>query len=151
MKFIKKHLSAIVAIIVFILVVAGIFVVKAIFYPNENSTIYGSRLEGIEKVKVSDETKNKVEKELGEEVESSSLRVQGRIIYITIAVKEGTSVETAKNLGNKTLEYFSDEQKAYFDIQVFLKNEKNETQFPIIGYKHHTKSEFTWTKDRAEN
>ena len=41
------------------------------------------------------------------------------------------------------------EQKKYYDIQVFVQKSKETNEFPIIGYKHHTKDSFSWTKDRT--
>ena len=34
------------------------------------------------------------------------------------------------------------------DIQILINNKANTEQFPIIGYKHHTKGGIAWNKDR---
>lgn len=151
MKFIKKHISTIVGIIVFILVLVGIYAVKEIFFPNESKAIYGNRLEGIEKVKITEETKTKIKEKLQEKTSSVTVRIAGRIVYITMKTNDGVTLEEAKGLGNSVLEEFTEEQKTYYDIQVLIENETNESQFPIIGYKHHAKTAIVWTKDRAGN
>ena len=45
-------------------------------------------------------------------------------------------------------EEFTEEEKGFYDIQVIIESDTNTTQFPIIGYKHHSKAAYTWTKDR---
>ena len=81
MKFIKKHINAIVGLGVILLAIIGLLILKDIFYPTENKAIYGI--------------------------------------------------------------------KNYYDIQFIIENDTNTAEFPIIGYKHHTKPEISWTKDRT--
>ena len=149
MKFIKRHLGSIIGLIILVLMIVAFFKVKNIFNPDESTAIYGTRLEGREKVKISKKTKENVKKNLEERTESFSIRIAGNIINISIKVKEDVSLDEAKNLGNKAVEGFSEEEKKYYDIQIFIQNEKNANQFPIIGYKHQNKGAISWTKDRA--
>ena len=148
MSFIKKYSSAIVGVLVFVLVFIGFMLAKSIFFPAENKAIYGSRINDRDKFEISTETMNNVEAKLDSGVSSVDVRVAGRIIYIDVEVEESTSKEAAKELGGKALEAFSDKEKSYYDIQLLINNKSNKEQFPIIGYKHHTKSTFSWTKDR---
>ena len=47
------------------------------------------------------------------------------------------------------IENLEEDQTTYYDIQVFIKKSNEEdTRFPIIGYKHQDKDEFSWSKDR---
>lgn len=151
MKFLKKNSSAIVAILVFIIVLVGIFAVKKVFLTDEGAAIYGSRLEGRSKVEISNDTKNKVQEKAKEDSSNVSVRVAGRIVNIYIKVNAETTLEKAKSLGDKVLEPFSKEEKEYYDFQILIENDKNPNQFPIIGYKHHAKEKITWTKDRTGN
>ena len=151
MKFIKKNKSTIVGILVFILALAGIIAVKGVLSSDEGKAIYGTRLKGINEVKITDKQKKEVENKLANDTDKVEVSVAGRIINILITAKEGTSLENAKKLGDKAVEAFSSAEKKYYDIQIFITNEKNKAQFPIIGYRHHTKNTITWTKDRAES
>lgn len=151
MKFIKKNKSTIVGILVFILALAGILAVKGVLSSDEGKAIYGTRLKGINEVKITDSQKKEVENKLANDTKKVEVSVAGRIINILITAKEGTSLEDAKKLGDKAVEAFSSAEKKYYDIQIFITNEKNKAQFPIIGYRHHTKNTITWTKDRAES
>ena len=149
MKFLKKHISIIIAIIVFVFVLSGIFLAKAIFFSNSSQGMYGNRLEGRDKVTITDETKNKIKDLVAEKTANSNVRIAGRIIYISMKVNGDVSLKAAKELGNKTLTSFSDAEKEYYDIQVLIENDTNTKQFPIIGYKHHTKKAIVWTRDRS--
>ena len=70
MKFLKKHISAIVALVVFVLVVVGLLYFKQVFNADEATAIYGSRLEGIEKVEIKvEDSFEKFRKPLEEKIE----------------------------------------------------------------------------------
>ena len=149
MKYMKKRKNIMVGLGVIILIIFAAFLTKRLLSVNENVAIYGSRLDGRDKVKISNDTKNKVKASLSDNTSSVEVRVAGRIIYIDMKANGDTSLEAAKELGNKSLESFSDAEKKYYDIQVLIENDANAGQFPIIGYKHHSKDAIVWTKDRA--
>ncbi len=151
MKFIKKNIGAIIAIVIIILLLIGAYVVKQTFFSAETEAIYGTRLEGIDKVKITKEKKNQVIDSLKEGTEKVTVRVAGKIVYINIVANGDTSLDTAKGFGNKALESFSDEEKSFYDFQIIVQKSTESKQFPIIGYKQHAKTSITWTKDRAEN
>ena len=146
----RRSVSAILGIIIFVAIIAGIFFVKNTFMQDESKAIYGSRLDGIENVKITNETKDKVKELLKEDTSSVSIRLAGRTINIIANVNEGTDLNRAKELGKIALEAFSEDEKKYYDIQIFIENKKNTAQFPIIGYKNHTKENISWSKDRKE-
>ena len=148
MKFLKKNISAIVAVVVFVLVVSGLLYFKQVFNADEATAIYGSRLEGREQIEITQERINQVKTAIKDYSNETSIRIAGRIIEVMVDVKDNVSIQDAKNLGTPIVFAFTEEERAYYDIQIFLTNEKNTEQFPAIGYKHHTKPTLTWTKDR---
>ena len=147
-KFLKKHKGAVIGILIIILLVIGLLAAKNFFFPEETGLYYGNRLEGRDKYKIKDETKNKVTDIFKDSSSSAKVRIAGRIIYIDVVVNDDVSRDAAKDLGNKALEVFSDSEKSYYDIQLLINNKGNQGQFPIIGYKHHKKSAIVWNKDR---
>ena len=147
-RYIKKHSSAAVGIGVFILVIIALLLFKDVFMFDEFKAIYGTRLDGIDKVKITKETKDKVTAIFKDSSSSAKVRLAGRIIYIDVVLNDDVSRDTAKDLGNKTLEVLSDQEKSYYDIQLLINNKANQGQFPIIGYKHHTRDAIIWNKDR---
>lgn len=151
MSFIKKNKSTIIALVVFIIVLVLLIQVKNIFFSDEKEAIYGTRLEGIEKVKISNDQEEKVKSSLDESVSSTTVRQAGRIVNIILTVNSDVSVDTAKTYASKAIEPFTDAQKKYYDFQVFIKKKNDSDEFPIIGYKQHNKESFSWTKDRTGN
>lgn len=150
MKFIKKNLLTIIAIGIFLLLILILVQVKNIFFPDEGSALYGNRLEGIEKVKINTSKKKKIVEALTTDgiASNATVRISGKIVDVNITVNMEASTDSAKGLANKVLENLTDEEKKYYDIQVFINKEEKTENFPIIGYKHHAKEGFSWTKDR---
>ena len=148
LKFVKTHSRIIVGLIIVIfLVIIGIMA-KNFFFPSDNEIYYGTRLEGIDKVKITDKKKEELKEHFKDSSKKITVRLAGRIIYFDITVNDDISVDNARDMANKTLEKLSDEEKAYYDIQFIISNEKEKDHFPIIGYKHHTKQGISWTKNR---
>ena len=151
MKKLKKHKSLIAAIVVFVLVFILFLLLYRTFFPDEETAIYGDRLEGIEKVELTDSNKSKIEKALSDVSNKTTVRTQGRIINVSMSIKDEVNRDSAKAAAGKVIENISKDQKEYYDIQVFISKEgktDDAAQFPIIGYKHHVSEGYTWTKDR---
>ncbi len=151
MKWIKKNKFTVIAIIIFVVLAIIGFKVKEIFFPDQRTAIYGDRLEG--KVAVEQSTYDTLKQNLSEKekVKSVTVRENGRRIDITITVEDDMSKESAKNLTAGMMEPFTESQIGYYDFQVFIKKDStSENDFPIIGYKHHNSSDFSWTKDREK-
>ena len=151
MEWIKENklLAILAGIVLFCVIAFTIFL--ATLLAGNNVSEYGDRLDGIENVQIPKKNIDKMIKELkgNEKVEDviyqrDGKKQQGRLISVILEVKDVSS-DDAKNIGNKVLEYFDDEEKAFYDIQVYLDNvdEKN-TEFPIIGYKHKTSQGIVW-------
>jgi len=151
MKFIKKHKSLIIALVIFILVFVLFLLVYRSFFSDEETAIYGGRLEGIEEVELTKSDSSKIEEALKGSCKSVKVRTQGRIIEVSMSINDDVNRDTAKAEANKIIEQLSKDKKDYYDIQVFVSKEgktEDAAQFPIIGYKHHVSEGFTWTKDR---
>lgn len=149
-RYIKEHKVVVAAVIFMFIIIALAFIVKATFFTNSKNAVYGNRLDGIEKVKISTTQKDDIIENLNSDsaVKKSTYKLQGKIINVTIVVNDDVGKDTAKSLAGKVLEKLKDKQKKYYDIQIFVKKDSDATDFPIIGYKHHSKDNFSWTKDR---
>ena len=148
MNFIKKHLHVIIGVIIVIFLLILAIMIKGFFFPDDSEAYYGTRLEGIDKVKITDKKKKELESVFKDSSKDITVRLQGRIIYVDVKVNDDVSVDASRDLANKTLEKLSDEEKGYYDIQFLIANDADKDHFPIIGYKHHTKPAITWTKNR---
>jgi len=149
MKFLKKNKGTIIVIVLFLIGVLLLVQLKNIFVPNEDSAIYGTRLEGIEEVKITKDQEQQMEAAIEEDAEKVSIRESGRLVNVIITVQDEMSRDNAKKLANEVIKPLKKEQTKYYDIQVFVQKSKETNEFPIIGYKHHTRDSFSWTKDRS--
>ena len=151
MRFIRKNKFVIIAIAVFLILVIIAFQVVNMFFPEEGKALYGDRLEGIEEVELSDKKLSSMSSAIEDDaaVKEASVSVAGKIVEVIITVQDDTTVDTAKGLNAIVLEQLDDDEKGFYDIQIFVKKDTDAADFPIIGYKHHAKDSFSWTKNRG--
>jgi len=150
MKFFKKHKNITLLLIVLVLLVFVYFYMTKIMKNVDNKAIYGDRLKVVENVNVNTDDATKVLKEkLGEISDDVTVRVQGRIIEVMVHCKAEVSRDQAKATGQAVIESFDAEIRKVYDIQIMYSSaNKENTQFPIIGYLHYGKDTISWTKDR---
>ena len=150
MSFIRKNKFVIVAIGVFLILVIIAFQVVNMFFPEEGKALYGDRLDGIEEVELSDKALSGIAAKIEEDaaVKEASVSVAGKIVEVIITVQDDTTVEAAKGLNTIILDSLKKKEKSFYDVQIFVKKDTDAADFPIIGYKHHAKDGFSWTKDR---
>ncbi len=144
----KNRITIFVMLFFFVIAVLG-YKVMEMFFPDERTAIYGDRLDG--KVAVKDETYEAMKQKIKEntQVKDVIVRENGRRIDITVTVVAETSQNDAKKIVDHLLEPFTESQIGYYDFQIFVKKEESElNDFPIIGYKHHNSSSFSWNRDR---
>ena len=148
MEFAKKHKNTVIAIIIFFLVLIVFLYFNKVINTNENKAVYGTRLDKIKDVKISDNRESQVEDVFASSAEDASVREQGRIIEINVVLNKNVTRDKAKDLAKKVYNVFSDKERKAYDIQIFFSKNSEDKAFPIIGYAHHNKSGFSWTKDR---
>ena len=150
MSFIRKNKFVIIAIGIFLILVILAFQVVNIFFPEEGKALYGNRLDGIEAVEITDSKKGQIESSLKEDAitKEAKVSVAGKIIEVIVTVQDDTTKDAAKALATRVLDSLEEDEKAFYDIQIFVKKDTDASDFPIIGYKHHAKDAFSWTKDR---
>ena len=150
MSFIRKNKFVIIAIGVFLILVILAFQVVNMFFPEEGKALYGNRLDGIEEVEITDSKKEQIENSLKEDAitKEASVSVAGKIIEVIVTVQDDTTKDAAKALTTRVLDSLEDDEKSFYDVQIFIKKDTEASDFPIIGYKHQNKDGFSWTKDR---
>lgn len=114
-----------------------------------SSDKYGNRLDGIDKVKISNETFEGVKNEVSDTglVEDISTRIQGKIVYTTITLKSDTSKDKAKEIASNTLDNYSEDELKFYDFSFFLKWNSEDGEIVITGNKHHSLDSITWTNN----
>lgn len=148
MKFVKKHKTLTLIILIIIAVVLAFFILRDTINFDESTAVYGNRLEGIEAVEITKDQKTSVAEALKERTESVTVRVAGKLVNVIIETKGDVALEEAKGMATTALAAFSDEQKSFYDYQFLINNSENQEQYPIIGYMQHSRDSVTWTKDR---
>lgn len=138
----NNRIYCILMIISFLCIVTMGSSVVIYFLNQNNSSPYGHRLDDASEYDTSEDIKTLKEYFKGlETVEKSSVRVQGKIIYITVTVKDDVTNETIQNIGTESLNSISEENKNYYDIQ-FMFNRSSYK--PYLGTKSSNSSVITW-------
>lgn len=148
LKFLKRHIIAVIIIIILLIIGIALFLfARQILGAGNEGTIYGNRLDGIEKVGLKNETLDKINTEIkkNEFVKKVTYRIEGRTINFTVDVAPNTTIENSKKVAEPVLTILNNEEKAFYDIQIFVTcNEAESEGYPMNGYKHRTSSEFVW-------
>ncbi len=144
----NNRVYSILMIISIICIVAILVGVVLYFLGQTSKDKYGNRLEGIEKVEIKESKLNEIENKITENelVKSTEVVIKGKLVYITITLNTGTHAD-AESLAQTSLELFSEEEKAFYDIQYIVdnKDEKIEENFPVMGYIKAGNSVIKWT------
>ncbi len=144
----NKVLFVLALIVIISLVLIGVGLIK--YFYSSSGDKYGDRLTGIEKHKLKNSIENDIKAMYESGVEKVSIDVKGKIIYIIMDVSDGVSKVDAQSYAIKSLDAFSDEEKAFYDIQFMItcKNISEETtSFPIEGYKNSNNTQVIWTNN----
>ena len=148
LKFISKYKIYIVLAILFLFCLFLFITFYKYMNPSDLNTVYGSRLDGIENVVISDEKKDEIIKFIkdNEDVSSASIDIQGKIINISIKIgnKENT-IDIMKEKCSEIVNKFSKEEIEFYDFQFFIKNE--DANYNLIGYKNKKNEELSYSHD----
>lgn len=150
MIFMKKHKFKLIGIFVFLLLMIFAFLgITELVYPDMSKDLYGNRLEDIDKVRINQDKLDKIKLNLQAtgKVNKVVSDIKGRIINFIIDIKPDTDLITSKSFGDKLLEDFTEEEKDYYDFQIYVidSTSKESELYPMIGYKHKTSLSFKWT------
>ncbi len=150
MKFFKKHKTLTLIVLMIIAVLLAVIIFRDTLNFDETTAVYGNRLEGIDAVKITKDQKTKVQDTLKAQATEVNVRVAGKLVNVLIHTNGDVTLDQAKAMGPTVLGLFTTEQKKFFDFQFLIDNSENPSQFPIIGYKQHSRDSINWTKDRQK-
>lgn len=146
-KELKNNKYTIFVFVVFVILFILGWVLFGLFMPKTGTPVYGDRLKGIENVEVKSDQSKKLIEELKklDYVTDAKVDIKGATINVIITVKEKTEVKTAKGAADIVLKALEDKQKSFYDIQLFVQNEKEKINgYPFIGYKNSKDKGFTF-------
>lgn len=147
MNFIKKHKFYVtIAGIILILFIVFIVILYKMFFS------FGEDERDLPGVKISNYTEEKLESELAEleyvTAVKYELNKKSALINIFFYVEKDLEKDTAKEYGDKVLEYFSDEEKENYDIQLYMIYDMGkEDPYTLMGYKKKLKEGFSWSNN----
>lgn len=142
MNFIKKHkVLVIVLTLVFIIMVSSIIMYICSYQQNKDK--YGNRLNGIESVIITDNKIVNIKQKILDNINCKKMyyKLDGKIIKFFLDVAEETDELTLESIFNSILEEFSDEEKDFYDFEIFVTS--NSKSYPIIAYKHRNNEVFS--------
>ena len=144
----NNRVYSILMIISIICIVAILVGVLLYFIGQTNKDKYGHRLEGIESVEIKKEKIAEIENKISENelVKETDIYIKGKLIYVTITLNTGKHADS-ESIAQASLELFSEEEKAFYDIQYIVENldKKTEENFPVMGYIKAGNSVIKWT------
>lgn len=148
-KFFEENRTLFILIVVAIVcIIISVILLFKYFYFGNGGSNYGDRLEGIENVRISDEKQSEVSSKIDEDalVQSSTVGITGKRVDIRIVFEEKASLIDAQGIALKSLDNFSDEEKAFYDFHFTLKQEATEKTegFLTMGAKNVNGSNLVW-------
>ena len=144
LNFIKRNkLLTVLIILLFLIIIFGVVAIKVLIFPNYSTDKYGDRLNGIENVKLSDETFDKIKNtETIEGFDVDKVELSGKIVNIYVKITGDIGKDASKENATKLLANFSEEELKYYDIQIFITGESE--IYPMIGYKNKISEGLSW-------
>lgn len=153
-RFFKEHriFTMLMAIVIVCIVLIATVLIN-VFYMGNGSNKYGNRLEGIKEVEISKSRLSDFENNIAnnDKIKEVNIRLQGKIVYITIEIEPGVNIEEAEGFALKSLDEFSDEEKAFYDFNFTLKQKAtdNSEGFIISGAKNKNGTGLVWNNNRV--
>ncbi len=123
MDYIKKHKLTIFVIAVWIIVVAFLYFLYKLFIGSSGLPVYGNRLDGIEKVPITQEQISKIKENIEKEsyvIKVTKPYLSGKILKVVITVADNAKLEDSKKLVKYIDEQLTKEQKDFYDVSVYL-------------------------------
>ena len=142
----RHKLLSLVCFLALVVIVILMYIFFSVFLGSNGK--YGNRLEGIEKVKLTNKDFDKVEDWIKDTktVESASIRLVGRIIYVDIIFNKDADKNGAKSLAGGTLNKFEDDETAFYDFEFILSQNKDDG-FKLVGTKSPKINDISWIKN----
>lgn len=141
------------AVVVVCFVIVMFVLLKNFFGTTANK--YGDRLDGIDNVRITEDKQKEIKSKLEEKekVETTSIAISGKSIYISIKFKDTASLAEAQSIAVSSLDEFSNEEKAFYDFEFTLLQDKTEKNdgFKIMGAKNVNGTNLTWNNNNIKD
>ncbi len=128
LNYIKKHKLTTFIIVVYIIVIGFAFFVYNLFIGSSGLPVYGDRLDGIEDVPITEEQISKMVEEIKKDdnvIKVTTPYLNGKILKVIITVHDKASPAPVKALSSKITEQLTEEQKKFYDVELYIKKNYN--------------------------
>ena len=128
MNYIKKHKLTAFVILVYIILIAFLYFIYKLFIGSSGLPVYGDRLDGIENVPITDEQINKISEEISKSdfvLKVTKPYLKGKILKVIVTVTDNANLAASKELSTKVPSILDEDQKAFYDIEFFIKKPYN--------------------------
>lgn len=150
----NRKKAVIIGILLVALILSVVFLIGVISYlmPNTKESVYGDRCELTEEHAVDGERESKIEEFLKDYdgMNLVNFEVKCNLINVIIQVDDKASFSKVKSMGKKLLSVFNEDELKYYDIQLMIKSNKEDSDdYPRIGSHHKeingsTNEDFIW-------
>ncbi len=149
-KFYDKYKVIIYIVIVLIFIGLAFLALKNYLFPDDDKSVYGSRLNGIEDVKLDSNRMLAIKNGYATDnnIESIVVDLKGRKINLIIKGKTDYTIEYAKKTLLENLKVFQTKELNYYDIEFFVTNEP--LKYNMIGYKNKKSDVIVWSEYKEE-
>ena len=145
-KMLWRHkLLSMICLIAFVIIIIMLYVFASIFVGSNGK--YGHRLDGIKTVELTKKELSSISDGImkNDTVSDSSVRVEGKIVYVDIEFKENANKDKAKEISSSVLKEFSDKEIDFYDFE-FILSQKGEKGFKLTGTKSPKNKIISWIK-----
>lgn len=138
----RNKIMTLLVLISIILVVLILIIASQLVFTSSNP--YGDRLDGIEKVEITDSNLKKLENKMLEDkkIKNADVYVKGRVINFIYTTDEKEHHSSIITNMDAVLNMLSKEEKEFYDIQIFIEGESD--NLPIMGYKSNVNNSIVW-------
>ncbi len=123
MGYIRKHKLASFVILVYIIVVGFAYFLYKLFIGSSGLPVYGDRLDEVAKVPITEEQIKKIEDSIMADEQVLKVTkpyLSGKILKVVINVVDSALPDPTKEYANKVMAELTDEQKALYDVEVYI-------------------------------
>lgn len=105
--------------IILIICLVVVSIVALFYFYGGSDSVYGNRLEEMEKVPLNKQLFSDIEEELNknENVKKVSILQKNKIVYISINFNDATAMDSAKEIAKSVLELFNEDELNVYDIE----------------------------------
>ncbi len=147
-KFMKKYKKQIIiGVVILVILIVFLILFKSLFYSDSEKATYGVRLMDIEQNELTDDDKKEFQSKISSlaGISKAEVNVKGRLIKVFATFEEGVSTDDIKARFNEMTGFLSEKVKGYYDVTFYaIQSQNGETKYPVIGYKHKSKTDISF-------